>query len=364
MRTLAGTLDVVRPHLPVDLVSTVAFDRAREAVDHLEPEVTNGTYFECRLQSGSPQVDLVAIVNLDGGRLLAATGGSVAPGARYEHPGWGPLLAFCRQWTASDSSLRNLVDHIWLEYDVEPGPSRREAVQAAPGVFCSLRRSHRRACSAPVLCRKVLTALQAMTGRRASFAVRECLMHCCARLPVESGLPHVGILASRKEPVVRLCIAKLPVAVAPRFLAETAKIGGGDIAGIVRLTSLPDGPGGPRYVPMLHLDIDERNGFIARVGMERQFPWASQLTGRLGVNERAFLDALTAGGLCTPAKRDALLEWPGRSVAIMPHELWWSVIERRINHVKFVYEPESAIEAKGYLFARHRPCHRSDRRFD
>lgn len=364
MRSLAGTLDALRPHLPVALVSAAAFDRARAAVDHLEPEVTNGTYFECRLQSGSPRVDLVVIVNLDGGRRLAATGGRRSAGALHEPPGWGSLLALCRQWTTSDPALRDLIDHIWLEYDVEHGPSRHEAVPTAPGVFCSLRRSHRRACSAPALCRKVLSALEALTGRLASYTVRECLSDCCARLPLESGMPHVGFMAGRKVPAIRVCIAKLPAADAAHFLAATAGIGGGTVAEIVRLASLPDGPGGPLYIPMLHLDMDERHGFVARVGMERQFPWICQLTGRLGAGEHTLLDVLTARGLCTRDKRDALLEWPGRSVAMMPHEIWWSVVERRVNHVKFVYEPESGVEAKGYLFARHRPCRRRRQPFD
>lgn len=313
--------------------------------------------------------------------LLAATHGAGSPGSRHEQPASRPLSAFCRQWTAPGSSLRDLVDHIWLEYDVEQDPSpdeaplsapaeggaplqavamhqsRDEAPPSAPGVFCSLRSSHRMAYSAPTLCRRALTALEALTGRRASHAVRRCLSDCFARLPLESGIPHVGFMTSRKLPTVRLCIAKLPTAAAAHFLAATAGIEGRDVADIARLASLSDGPGGPLYIPMLHLDIDERRGFLPRVGMERQFARTCQLIGRIGAREQSLLDVLTARGLCAPDKRDALLKWPGCSVAMMPHELWWSLIERRVNHVKFVYGTDSGIEAKGYLFAKHHPRH-------
>ena len=356
MLSLAGTLDAMRPHLPVALVSADAFERARAAVDHIDAEITNGIYFECRLQKGSPRVDLVIVVHAAGGELLAATGERGASGSLHEQPAWRRLPAFCRQWTAPASPLRNVIDHIWLEYDVEQGQSRHEAVRSAPGVFCSLRSSHRMAHSAPALCRGALQALEAMTGRQASHTVQECLSACFARLPLETGVPHVGLMIGRRVPTVRVCIAKLPVAGAAHLLAATAGVGGRDVADITRMASLPDGPGGPLYVPMLHLDIDERRGFVPRVGMERQFAQNCQLTGRTGAGEQRLLDTLTARGLCTRAKRDALLKWPGRSLAIMPHEVWWSVVERRVNHVKFVYEPGSGVETKGYLFAKHRPC--------
>lgn len=354
MFSLAGTLDVMRPHLPGALASADAFERARAAVDHLDAEITNGIYFECRLRRGSPRVDLVIAVHAYGAALLGAASGSGPPGCRRAQPAGRRLSAFCRRWTAPTSPLRTLVDHLWLEYDVEQEPSLEEA-RSGPGVFCSLRGSHRMAHPAPALCRRALDALEALTGHEASRAVRECLHACFARLPPETGVPHVGLMFGRETPTVRICIAKLLAEGAAGFIAATAGVGGEDIADITRLASLPDGPGGPLYVPMLHLDIDERRGFIPRVGMERQFTHTCQLAGRTGAGERQLLDTLTARGLCSREKRDALLKWPGRTVALMPHEVWWSVVERRVNHVKFVYEPDSGVETKGYLFARHRP---------
>ena len=355
MFSLAGTIDAMRPHLPGALVSPDAFERARAAVDHLDAEITNGIYFECRLRRGASRVDLVIAVHADGAALLAAANGSGPSGCRLAQPAGRRLSAFCRRWTAPASPLRTLVDHLWLEYDVEPGTALDEATRSGPGVFCSLRGLHRMAHSAPALCGRALDAIEALTGHGASRTVQECLHACFARLPAETGVPHVGLMFGREAPTVRICIARLPAAGAAGFLAATAGVGRGDVAEITRLTSLPDGPGGPLYVPMLHLDIDEQRGFIPRVGMERQFAQACQLTGRTGAGERHLLDTLTARGLCSREKRDALLKWPGRAVAVMPHEVWWSVIERRVNHVKFVYEPDSGVETKGYLFARHRP---------
>ena len=355
MFSLAGTLDAMRPHLPRALVSDHAFEHAKAAVEHIAAEITSGVYFECRLQHGSPRVDLVIAVHAEGGARLAATSANEAPACLHAQPAWRRLAAFCRRWTAPTSSLRKLVDHLWLEYDVEQRPSIDETARSGPGVFCSLRDPHKRAQSGPALSGRALEALEALAARRAGPTVQECLDACVARLPPETGLPHVGVMFGRAAPTVRLCIAKLPAARAAGFLAATAGVGGEDIDDITRLASLPDGPGGPLYVPMVHLDIDERTGFAPRVGLERQFTHACQLAGRTGAGERALLNALTARGLCTREKRDALLQWPGRSVAMLPHEIWWSLIQRRVNHVKFVYGPASGVETKGYLFARHGP---------
>ena len=262
MFSLAGTLDAMRPHLPGALVSADAFEHARTAVDHLEAEITNGIYFECRLRNGSSRVDLVIAVHADGAALLADANGSGPRGCRHAQPGGRRLSAFCRRWTTPTSPLRTLVDHVWLEYDVEQGGFADEAARSGPGVFCSLRGSHGMAHPAPALRRSVTEALEALTGHQASRTVQECLHTCFTRLPAETGVPHVGLMFGRDAPTVRICIAKLPAAGAADLLAATAGVGGGDLAEITRLASLPDGPGEPLYVPMLHLDIDEQRGFV------------------------------------------------------------------------------------------------------
>lgn len=351
MPSLTDTLDVLRPLLPPPLVSADAFARARAAVEHLRPEITDGIHFECRLHGRSARVDLVLIVRREGGALLAGPAARTPPGVPPGDRGWRRLAAFCRRWTASGSPLRELIEHIWLEYDVEAGG---ETGPPAPGVFCLLRGPRRNADTARELRRRTLTIVEALTGRPASRVVRECLSTGLARLPADAVVPYVGFMLGRRSPTIRLCIAKLPLAVAETYGAATAAVGGPEVARIAGQAALPAGAGGPWYVPMLHLDVDERRGFLRRIGMERPFRQPCQLVGETGAAERRLLEALTAQDLCTREKRDALLTWPGRSVAMLGHELGWSMVERRINHVKFVHEPGVGTETKGYLFARNR----------
>ena len=354
MSSFADTLGVMRPLLPPALVSAAAFERTRTAVEHLPPEITDGIYFECRLDERSTRVDLVIIVRSEKGVLLAGPAARTPRGARPDDRGWRRLAAFCRQWTAAGSRLHGLIDHIWLEYDVEAADA--EAGRPAPGVFCRLRRPQRAAHTARELCRRTLAVVEALTGHPASRIVRECMSLSLTRLSAEAAVPYVGFMIGRSLPTIRVCIAKLPLAEIETYLAATAAVGGRSVTRMANQAALPDGAGGSWYVPMLHLDIDERRGFLPRIGMERPFPQPCQLAGATGAAERDLLDALTTRDLCARRKRDALLTWPGRSVAMLRHELGWSTIERRINHLKFVHEPGFGTETKGYLFARYYRC--------
>ena len=354
MSSLADTLDVMRPLLPPALVSAAAFEETRRAVDHLPPEITDGIYFECRLDERSTRVDLVIIVRSEAAALLAGCAERALRGIPSEDRGWRSVSAFCRRWTASGSRLRELIDHIWLEYDVEAADA--QAGRRAPGVFCRLRRPKRAAHTARELCGRTLAVVEALTGHPASRVVRECLSASMTRLSPDAAVPYLGFMIARRLPTIRVCIAKLPLADTEAYLAATAAVGGRPVAQVASQAALRDGAGGPWYVPMLHLDIDERRGFLHRIGMERPFPQPCQLAGETGAAERDLLDALTARDLCARRKRDALLTWPGRSVAMLRHELGWSTVERRINHLKFVHEPGFGTETKGYLFSRYYRC--------
>ena len=74
------------------------------------------------------------------------------------------------------------------------------------------------------------------------------------------------------------------------------------------------------------------------------------LSGSLA--ERAFLEALVARGLCSRAKCDALLAWPGVRSERLAHELWPSHVGRWVNHVKVVCG-DAEPRAKAYLCVHH-----------
>jgi hypothetical protein len=102
---------------------------------------------------------------------------------------------------------------------------------------------------------------------------------------------------------------------------------------------------------LLHLDVAGDVGH--RVGIEYVFSRSEQLRGH--VAETGFLDHLEALGLCSPAKRSGLSAWAGYSTERLPHELWQSLLVRRLNHVKLVLSPDAPPQAKAYLSFHHVP---------
>jgi hypothetical protein len=102
---------------------------------------------------------------------------------------------------------------------------------------------------------------------------------------------------------------------------------------------------------MIHVDAGE--GAPPRLGVELTLARPCQRRGEIA--ERGFLDRLAELGLCTPARRDALPRWPGAEVRTLPHELWPSRVERRVNCVKLVFEPGRPLHAKAYLLATPHP---------
>lgn len=358
MQSLASTLDTVRKHLPEALVSSNAFGRARAAVDHLPAAVTKGVHFECRMHDRSSRVDLVLAVYERGAAILARQPLHAAPASSREARWWNRIRTFCRTWTRPSSTLRALVDHAWLEYDIE-GPaagSPHARSTPAPGVFVSLRTPRPARDSEARPYGRAMSVIEKLAGEAMSLRVADAFRTCVDLLPGAAEVHHIGLLTTREVPTLRVCIAKLPPAGLGPYVAATAAANPTDVDILLHLAACRVGSVRELSVPMLHLDISGRGEFLPRIGIERPFARRCQCHGLIGAEERRLLDQLTARNLCTPSKRDAVGAWPGRSVCLMPHELWWSRVDRRVNHVKLVAERGAGIEVKAYLFMSYL-CH-------
>jgi hypothetical protein len=118
-----------------------------------------------------------------------------------------------------------------------------------------------------------------------------------------------------------------------------------------------------RYFHAFVFCIDLMPDLSPRLGIElfpRQY--------RDGMNDAVFLEALVYEGLCSDAKREGALAWPGRiqpgeEAHAWPEQLLieslakpideFGLIERQINHYKLVSTPGHPVDAKIYLAANH-----------
>jgi len=332
------------------LIDDAAARRARTVAAALPAMIGRALCLECRLGPDGPHaVDLSVHVDRDGGAELAPCALAPCDGARA----WERVRTLCRAWAAPGTLAHQLVDHLWLEFDLPPHPLRGahagwarpdclddELRIPTPSVFLALDRdsvASGRATAGPVL--RMLAPLR---GAPASAAVRHAVDHALAALPVGVALEAVAVMLARDATRVRLCPARLSAAEWPRWLRRLGaeRLAAGLAAAVDGVLSAAD------PIALGHVDVGA-DGIAERVGVEITLDRASQRRGVL--REQGLLDRLVARGWCTPVHRDALLHWPGASTAQLPHRLWRSIVARHVNDVKLVIDAAGACEAKAYL---------------
>lgn len=345
--TVADTMALVRGFAARELVSDEAWDGAAAVAARLPAGVAGGFYLECRLGEPGGAVDWIPRVPIAGGEILSGRNPRIrVPREVAWSAGWGPVARFCARWS-DEPLLRRAVAEIWLEFDLEAGGD----AFPAPSVFAAF--------DEPAVAAfgdgewsALLDLLLDALAETASAATRAAVHAALRRRPAGATVPYLGFLLSRPEQAVRLYLGSiaapaLPAAFAaagwpgdPRELAEViARLVGGTAPG----------------VGMAHVDFADGIA-LPRVGVEFTLSRREQLRGAIA--EGAFLDRLVEIGLCTPEKRRALDAWPGHTVGVLPHEMWRSVLARRINCVKLVHVPGEAPRVKGYLLARWSPVPR------
>jgi hypothetical protein len=335
--TLADSLEVVLPEVPAALVPQSFHDDLRALARKLPPVPRCG--FEVRL-GASPEVDFQQnIVHRDSepGTLLAHVSRSAGNGLA-----WGRLEGFLTGWTDASSVLHAGIKDLWLELDRRPATSL--------SVFVGLPRAPTPAADSMILVGEAL-------DRLASPAVwsrwRATLERCLDACRDGTYISHIGLMLGRATPGLRLNVKRLEPDDVGDYLQRVGWPGDADepLELFRRLHPHVD-----LVAPCLDVaeHVGERIGFECH--LERQPPAESRW--------EALLDELVGSGWCTSEKRDALLAWPGRVVPGHGTPTWppelvraslrqpadhFTSFVRQLSHVKVVYEPGRAVEAKGYF---------------
>ncbi|HEY9651532.1 MAG TPA: methyltransferase domain-containing protein, partial [Coleofasciculaceae cyanobacterium] len=171
-------------------------------------------------------------------------------------------------------------------------------------------------------------------------------------------ISHFGAMLSRSTQAVRVNVEGIPPEHLLNYLIQLGWQGSKNTLSPLILTLF-------ELVDNLVLSLDIGETIYPRIGLEcflaKQF--------RPDFRWHVFLNYLVANNLCTPAKQEALLAWPGFSRKADNPEVWpkslragdlllgakaLSAFWRTINLIKIVYQPDSTLEAKAYLAFGHR----------
>jgi hypothetical protein len=335
---MADYIDAMVAFVPKALVSAAALGRIRTIARELPALGMGG--FECRLGARRSRVDFHVGV-------LGAPALSVPAPGRVP-PGWQFLEAFCRGWADRDSLLHRAVANLILEFDVQ----RRAAAVPVPAVFVALEPAAAR--DLPEILDMVVCGLALPRASALRAPVRRCL----DGLPAGAHVTSVGAMVSRSPAVVRLNVGGIAPGLLSGYLQRIGWAGSA--------SKLDAAVGGvAAHVDSIECAVDLSGVVCSRIGLEC-------FLRRQPIDEprwKGLLGHLVAARLCSPAKREALLSWPGfvqrasrpdawpdgltMSELFMKHRAR-GVFVRRLNHVKLVCERGRPVEAKAYLgFGHH-----------
>lgn len=306
--------------------------------------------FEVRLGETAPEADFLACIHAEGDRH-AAWAAALPPAGREDDPVWQRLATFVRIWADAGSAYHRPIANMWAEFDLagqttpEPRPSVFfgtdvvGAAEADPHAHAWLR-----------------AAITDLRGAPLSDAGRALLAGCLAALPAEGGLFQIGMMLSRAEPVLRLCLRGVAPRAIPAYLAAIGWPGPQPAleALIAEVAPLTD---------RILINLDMSDTMHGKLGLECYLDHDADLRTRLPT----FLGYLRERGLCTDVKANALAAWYG-----LTHERWcrdaWPAdlrdhagrpdsrhsggFMRTLHHVKLVFDPPRPLQAKAYLASR------------
>ncbi|MFL5865796.1 MAG: hypothetical protein ACJ766_01695 [Thermoleophilaceae bacterium] len=336
--TLADSLELVLPEVPAALVPAETHAGINELARGLAPIHRCG--FEVRLGTSS-QVDFQQGIGVLEGEPKTLLGHLSR--LRRDGPGWAGLIDLVSDWAAASSPLSGDVQDLWLEFD--------RAGAAPPSVFVGLTRAGGDR-------QLAFAALDRLVGHDGWARFRPAAQRCFDGCSDGSHVSHVGLMLGRAAPFLRVNVARLEPEGLGDYLDRVGWPGrpAEPVELMERLDPLAD---------EVTICLDVGDELLPRLGFECRLVEQPPLERRWA----ELLGELVEAGWCTDEKRDALLGWPQlvlpreggngwpadllRASLLRPQDHFTS-LERRLSHVKVVYEPERPTEAKGYFGYLHR----------
>lgn len=343
---LGDSLALVLPALGPQLVSPDSVAKLVARASVLPPVHRAG--FECRLAPGDQRVDLqqgifrnnAEPVTLE--RFLASAG--TLTGA------WERVRSLCETWATATSSLHDGISELWLEIDIPTGscPEPAGLTDLVPSVFAVLEPTD--AVASLAIARELIETL---ADRSSVEGLGAALARCASPCQPPARLSHVGLMLGRTATSMRVHISALPLRALVHYLSAIPWPGDAAEARSLAGMLLDHGDS-------LALCLDVVGDVLPRLGLECFFAQNHGLDPRWP----KLLGRLTALGLSSSEKADALLRWPGVIVppnapADWPEDLivrsltapesTLGVIDRRLSHVKLTCASGQAPSAKAYF---------------
>jgi hypothetical protein len=346
--SLYDSLQLVSPYLSPDKVPPEQLSFIKQVARKLAPIHCAG--FECLLGDKATWVDFQQ-------RILA----------RHNEPGllrdyifssgltfssdWNQIKNLCEQVQNPLSRLHGTISEFWLEFDL-PQPIALEPVPS-PSVFISLNPSLSNGKADNSRLAVIIQILNVLLGRPISGRLAARIKRCLEACNDGASIIDIGTMLSRRPEVIRVNVGGINPAHLVSFLNQ---IGWDGNATPIETTFEQMFT----MLDRLSLCLDVGDIVYPQIGLEcflneqpdKDHRWTE------------LFNELVSKGLCTSAKRDALMSWPGYTYPTQSSFPWpkqlileslleepdrFTVIGRRLSHTKLVFQPDGQIKTKGYF---------------
>ncbi len=229
---------------------------------------------------------------------------------------WQNIANFYRDWSNSDTLIAKKVKDIWLEFDLE---SYNNNIPI-PSIFFDASKIN----SQVELQWIIDNSLSQLLGKEIPRSQQDIFLQSIAALPNNIPIFQVGLLLSRIDQNLRIYTTSININQICHYLTKLNWQGDVDLlVGILNRVS--------GLIDKFQLQLEIANELCSTIGIEFYCYYRHNL--------QTLLNYLTATGFCLPAKRDALLAFPGST----------DNFSRRIAYLKMTYTPNKPLQFKAYL---------------
>lgn len=347
-RSFADTMKTMSLYFPESLISSKEFNKLLVIAEKYPPLISMGSAFETRLNDQQPALDMFFAINAKNKIIPAGQHPeSQLDPVLFSHPVWQQIQRFFVAWSIPGSPLEKNVDQVFLEYDV--GDTVPDI--PVPSIFMQINDNiYLKNPDQPgdgfkdvseLDIEWIFAALAILKNGPVSKGTIGNAMRCFEFLPPDTKIDHMAIMASRTPDTMRINIAGLDEDMLYGFL-EAIGLG-------FRTTQLNEAlPDLFTMIDHLVLALDVSETFSPRIGIELRLSKAD--SGQQNQPKwELLLEKLVTQGLCSHAKRDGLLGWGGKSRELFDPDLYRFMINRHLNLVKLVFEPDLSPTAKAYF---------------
>jgi len=335
-------LESVRESLPPSLIDQEGYARLAAVAEQLPVEITTFWGLECRVGQSDAKADILfqTINQSQGQRLLAGHTPSLLDIICDRWPAWRRLRTFSGRWSDPNHPFHAHIRNVWLEFDTSSMSSSngvKDVIEHPSIFFGPAINSYN-----TQLFSLLMDVLGALGEKEPKFD--KSLKSFIALLPNGSQLFQTGLMLSRSNEGLRVCVKQISSECIPDWLSEIAW--DGDTHAMARFLS--------KIAPLVQtiaVDVDlTEKGIGGKIGLECYMDWLKDDTAQW----QPLLDFIEKKGLCLPLKREGLLAFPGISRSPLSQRMTsdgilFSNLYRKIHHIKLNFLDSDIVEAKAYL---------------